>query len=238
MRKGKRGLGHVEVILSFVLFIVAVGFALYFFNPAGGDRLVESSLTYAFREISQNTSVGVETFSVVINNSEIPTSTNMIVLEFSGIEGKTRVETYDGDVLESLHEDEFIYVSSGDWNSIAFVFVMFGEEFEETDGLSGTHDANYYEVGSSNLKEVISEKRFLVLNQTYYKDYLTLKGEEQFNLPDMANFGFSLVFDENDFIIAEKEIPAGLEVFSETERVEVLRDNGNIIFADLIVKVW
>ena len=232
----KRGISHVEVILSFVLFIVAVGAALYFFNPGSGSRLIESSLTYAFREISQNTSTKIETFSVVLNNDEI--TGNVIAINFSGIEGKTRVETYDGTVLESNNDGKLVHVSAASFVNIDFIFVKFGEEFDESTISGGAYNESYYAIGSSNIKEVISEKKFLELNESYYEDYAGLKGERKFNLPPRINFGFSLIFAESDLIAAEKNIPAGLEVYSETQRVEVLRKDGGVNFADLTVKVW
>ncbi|MBU0760645.1 MAG: hypothetical protein KJ600_04640 [Nanoarchaeota archaeon] len=235
---GKKGVSHVEIILAFVIFIAAVGFALYFFNPGDSDRLVGTSLTYAFREIKQNASVGVETFSVVIDDVAVVTGgSDTIAMNFPGVEGKTRVETYDGEVLNSSHVADIVNVNTDNWNGIDFLFVKFGEEFVETAGLSGTENATYYEIGSSNLKEVISEKRILNLKDAYDADYYSLRGEDNFNLPDRVNFGFSLVFDDGS-IEAEREIPASLEVFSDTERVEVLRDGGEIVFADLMVKLW
>ena len=96
---------------------------------------------------------------------------------------------------------------------------------------------DYFELGTSEFREVISEKRIRELSEVYKTNYQTLK-EDDFNIPSRANFGFSLVFSENDFIKAERNIPQGLEVFAESRRVEVLREDGMIDFADLIVSVW
>src|SRR3989344_2949597 len=96
----KKGMSHVEIILSFVIFITAVGFALYFFNPGDSDRLVESSLTYAFTEISENTSLEIKIFTVLIKHDN-PINENSIAFNFSGIGEETRVETYEGVLLNS-----------------------------------------------------------------------------------------------------------------------------------------
>ena len=66
-------------------------------------------------------------------------------------------------------------------------------------------------------------------------DYFALK--EQFNLPGRVNFGFSFEFD-NKTISSEREIPSGLDVFSKVDRVEVLRENGEVEYADFTIKVW
>ena len=59
----KRGLTHIEVLLSFLIFMGFVVFALYFFSPFQTSRLVDSSLDYAFREIIKNTTIEIETYS-------------------------------------------------------------------------------------------------------------------------------------------------------------------------------
>ena len=65
----KRGIGHLEVILSFIIFIAAVGFALYFFSPTNGNRLGDSSLTYTLDEVEKNASSDILIYSVKVNNS-------------------------------------------------------------------------------------------------------------------------------------------------------------------------
>jgi len=235
----KRGISHIDVVLSFVIFIVAVGFALFFFNPGDNTRLIDTTLDYSFREISQNTSTEIETYSVILDNSlMIADSAGTIAINFSGTTGMTRVESYDGLVLESTNDGSFVYVNSpSGWANIDFIFVEFGDEFNES-SVFGPHDTNYYEIGSSNVRKVISESELLDLNSSYYNDYRGLKSQKNFNLPGRINFGFSLIFDDGSLIIAERVIPAGLEVFSRTERVEVLRVNGETQYADLMVKLW
>lgn len=234
----KRGISHVEIILSFVLFVVAVGFALYIFSPGGGSRIAESSLDYSFIEITRNTSTSVETFSVIINKSVI--TGNLIALNFSGVLGNVSVRTYNEEKLDSSRFGDLVIVEgpSSGWSNTDLIYVSFGQEFGD-DGLAQVEVNNsYYSIGSSISKKIVSEKNFLSLNSTYYSSYSSLKGRNQFNLPQRVDFGFSLVFEDNDSIVSEKKIPAGLESFSESRRVEVLRTNGEIVFADLNVKVW
>lgn len=229
----------MEVILSFVLFIVAVGFGLFFFNTGDSARLVDATLTYAFREIEQNTTVGLERFSVNVTAPLVLGS--VVAMNFSNIEGNVTVETYDGVILPSKRggtDSELVFVESSDWMTEDLLFVKFSEEFEEDIVSEVTHNASWYRIGSSEKRELISEKRFRGLNNTYYEDYRGLKSQANFNLPDRADFGFSLMFDNGDSITAENTIPDNFEVFSERKRVEVLREDGSSEFADLVVKVW
>jgi hypothetical protein len=238
----KRGIGHIEIILAFILFITAVGFGLYFFSTSNTSRIADTTLTYAFREIEKNTSTSVEVFLVSMNRSNIFGSPSEVAFNFSGVPGNTSVQRYNGRILNSSRGGiggELVYVSSSNWMGEDILYVMFGEEFKE-DGVptNSVHNSTYYRIGSSEIKNLLSEKRFRALNESYYLDYRGLKGQGNFNLPDRADFGFSLVFDDGYSIVAESNIPEGFEIFSETKRWEVLREDGSIMFANLIVRVW
>lgn len=249
----KRGISHVEMILSFIIFVAAVGFALYFFSPLNSTRLIESSLTYGFREISNNVSISIETFSVVIINEddvlEKPPHNNVIGIVINGTEKNenlnVRVENLSGNVLPSKigpgfsREKDTIYVGNiSGLGDNEFVFIKLSEDYEPHESPLGNPPIRpyLYEIASWDSDVVISEKRFLALQQSYLINYTGLKKE--FNLPNRVNFGFSLVFSGEDAIVAERTIPGGLEVFSEIKRVKVLREIGNIEFADLTFKVW
>ena len=65
----KRGLSHIEVILSFFIFVSFVLFAIYFFSPSKTSRIVDSSLSYTLDEVKKNISVELESFSVILNSS-------------------------------------------------------------------------------------------------------------------------------------------------------------------------
>lgn len=235
----KRGVSHIEVILAFVIFVAAVGFGLYFFNTGDSTRVVDATLTYALRELEQNTSTPIEVFLVNVSGSLI---TNPLAINFSGVGGNVSVETYDGRMLSSSRSGmggEIVYVSSPNWGRENIIYVLFGEEFQD-DGIAPSSQLNYsyYKIGSSETRELVSEKKFKKLGEAYRTDYKGLKNRDNFNLPERADFGFSLIFDDGNSIVFENKIPDNFEVFSETKRVEVLREDGSRIFANLIVKVW
>ena len=237
----KRGINHIEVILTFILFVSAIGFALWFFNPIGGSRFVDSSLDYGFREVLQNTTIKLESFSVKINNASIPPGESKVAvvvpLDISP-NMKTRVRTHDGAVFNSFRDgSNNVQIESNladGWQSVKLITVDFSDDFKDESFSDVSLDPSYYEFFSSESKEVISEKRFIELKKDYDYNYESLR--EDFNLN--VGFGFSLVF-ENGSIVAEKQIPSELEVFSDKKRVEVLRnETEELEFADLVVKVW
>ncbi|MFH1425727.1 MAG: hypothetical protein ABIG28_03325 [archaeon] len=247
----KRGISHVEMVLSFVIFAAAVGFALYFFNPLDSGRLVESSLIYGFREISENVTIDLETFSVIVENAKIEEDYNpninplppVLVIDFgadlSELGLKTRVKTGGGEDLDSLVSMSAARISLGNnWKEVNLINIWISEEFEDDSPNEGkAYREDYYEVASREIEEVISEARFLNLRDFYYSNYLKMK--KDFNIPNRVNIGFSLALSDGAFIVAEQEIPRGLNVFSETKRVKVLRaESKESEFGDLTISVW
>jgi len=223
------------MIVSFLLFIGFVSVALYFFSPTNTSRLVDSTLTYSFREIENNVSVGLNIYSVKINKDNIPSiAINIPDADIKDIKKNVRVESINGNVLPSKRIGDLVHVKlSGE----KFIYVKFSRDYtpysqEPSDGVNNID----YTIGTSSADIVVSEKRFLDLNKSYYSDYIKLKSGE-FNLPNRVDFGFSLNFN-NRKIEAKKDIPAGLDVFSDIRQVPVINSSGASELANIIVEVW
>ena len=224
--KKKRGMGHIEAILSIVLFVGFLAFALYFFNPLDTDRVVRSSLIYTLDEVSKNITVEVISYSIVLDDEV----SGDIAMEIDNPEGyNVRVEDKDGMELDSGYESGKVHVKAG---ANKFLTVMFSKDFGESAFNQGT-DEERFTISSSDKKEIWSYKRADGLKNAYVKDYFKVK--KDFNLPE--NFGFNIVYNE-DKIVAENEIPEGIQVYGDTEKNEFIDDTGKIIFAELNVKVW
>jgi hypothetical protein len=231
----KRGISHIEAILSFVVFIGFLIFAFFFFSPLTGENVLDSSLDYGFREIDDYTSIVLESYSVVIDNA---VNDNVIGIEIDTDvpNTKAKVEDSQANTLSHRLEGNIIYFNRPGNN---FAFILFSEDFQDGTLLdSGVQlSEEQHSISSSESKEILSENRLLGLNESYYTDYEGLK--KNFNLPNRIDFGFSVNFDNGEGNInAERTIPEGLEVLSSQDRIEIIRKNGDIVFADLIVKVW
>ena len=244
----KRGVSNIEMILSFLLFIGFVFVALFFFTPGGGDnRLVDSSLNYALNAISQNTSIDLLTFSIKLNNSAIQQGGNpgIIAIQFPPEvivipdNYNVDVENYSGTILQSMRssvDNSIVYVN---WSGNPFVIIKFSEDFTSGNNivLQPAPNSSYYSIASSSSREVVSEKRILALNQSYYGDYNNLKSE--LGLPNQINFGFYLRYDDGTSIIAQRNIPTGLNVFSTlTHRETTLQKTNTLTYGDLSVQIW
>ncbi len=258
-----RGISHIEVILSFLIFIGFVIFALYFFSPFENSRLVESSLSYALSEVIKNTSIEVDSYSIKLDKETRKNIGKIIEVEIKGVNDNknVRVESYIGEVVPSRREtgnkdivriklDDKLYGFNGD---DGFAIIKFSEDISaykspgELDGpiLIPEDGKRLYEAGASNKIELISEKRINDLKVIYEKsteDYRKIK--KKFNLPNGVNFGFSLIFDDGKKIETNEDIPNGIKVDANSKRMELLEKNSEenkndrIVLGDLTVKIW
>ena len=241
----ERGISHIEVMLSFLIFIGFVIFAFYFFSPTQTSRIVESATSYAFREIIESTSTEVESYYVKMDVSDRSGIRKIKVkdFDFNKIEN-VRIENRHGVIVRSGREGNshnIIFDSDAvhDGNPReGFAVFKINEDFYPGDLTSGGEPLKKkdYEIISSDKIEFVSEKRIRVLNASYYDDYEKLK--QQFNMPSSVNFEFSIVLDSGEEIEAKRERPKGVEVFSNVRRIEVLREDGSVMFADLILRIW
>jgi len=230
----KRGLGHVEFVVSFVLFVGFLVFAFYFFSPLEGNRIIDSTLFYTMDEIYSNSSVIIETLSVVISEE---VSESLIAIPVDNRQNMgVYIEDSKGNPLAGKFNPltEIVHIERGEER---FFIIKFSEVLGKgnlNDGILLTQEEFF--ISSSDSLEVVSEKRVEDIFERYEGDgYLELR--EAFNLPARANFGFRLVLSDNT-IEALNPVPEGLEVYSETRRVEVLRLNGASEFGDLEVRIW
>jgi len=249
----KRGLSHIEVVLAFIIFIVAISFALFLFSPTNSNRLVESSLTYSFIEILDKVTIDVETYTLIfedIPDKDLP-GNGIVKIKISGTEERENVQisNKDGAIISSkkLPNDKFINI---EYPGEGIYFIKYGEDYEEGDiPGGGLIDERFYTIASSYIEDIVSEEKFLGLVKAYNDNYLGLKGEDGFNLPNRVHFSFKLVFknpsDPNNPEVIEPNNPDAFfdentDVFIDTKRVEVLRNDllETIEFADLTVTIW
>jgi len=245
----KRGIGHLEVILSFIIFIGAVSFALYFFSPTHTTRMQDSSISYAIDSIERNISSEVVIYSVRVNNlgSRINGDKKFVAVNFSELSSNknVRVVNDSGAALPSRRDsvaNGIVYFNNSlsNWPASSLVRVFVNENYVPyapvPSIISPNVNTSFYDISSVIRKEVFLENAALNLNRSYWQNYTLLKG--LLNLPNREDFGFTIEFSNGDKIISKKEVPNGLDVFSDVKRIEILRNNGEIDSANLVVQIW
>ena len=229
----KRGLAHLEIVMAFVIFIGVIGFGFYFLGNSNKVNLVEKNLDYIEREIKNDLSTEASEQSLKI----ITRTGNSFAVELNRENGENfAIENSSGDVVNSKFQGGIFYFDalSGDIYKI-----IKSKEISERNDLSGSlpdHDENNYKLGPEIESELFSEKKALELNMSYYENYNGLL--ERYGVGNRANFGFQVVFADGLAVIAKKSVPENYEIFSRNERVEFLRRDGKLEFAEVIVLVW
>lgn len=239
----KRGIGHIEVILSFILFIGAVGFAIFYFVPQG-VRYGDISEDKIAESIIQNISADVISYSIYINATSIGGSKLEITLPDSSNMNFVVESVFDGP-LETIKTatGKFCIKKTPAWSSAHspnkdFLYVKFSEDFDASTSSgcsSPSSDPSYFNVASSDIEKIPSDKKILKLNESYHSDYQMVK--DYFGVKAVNDFGFTFIFSNQEIVDAQRDIPEGLEVYSSSQKIKVIRNN-EIEYGELTVRAW
>jgi hypothetical protein len=225
----KKGLGHVEVIASFVLFIAGVGFVLYYFMPLisyNSDNSV--NVMDGLIEMVQSK---ISVYSVIVNGG----NSNEVIAVRINETGNFSVFD-DSGIKESKRIGEIIYIE-GNWNDKKKISIVFSEDLPDSSSeiKSAKENSALYKIGAVQKMKVISERKIKEINTSYYENYSSIA--EKLELGKMNNF--NLIFDINGREInMQKEIPVGLEIGSAEKNVLVLMENGKIGYGKIEVQEW
>ena len=217
------------MILSFILFIGAVLFVLFFFRPSSSLDLVGSSSDFVFAQVEER----VET-DVVRYGLQIVAPTLLVGLRLDTVpEGAgSRAVTERGLTVESGISGSLVSAQNP---GVSFMTIEVSDAFPPGI-LSGVGDEAAVVISSSIAERVLSEKKLLLLNGTYHAGYETLKQDLQIS-PGL-NFRFLTIFAGGDRVEGERDVPVGVEVFVKEQRREVIRLDGRREFASLVVSIW
>lgn len=231
----KRGLSHIEFVVSFVIFIGFIVFAFVFFNPLSSQRTLKSTMDYAWLEVSQEGRERTETYSISIG-AIIPLNLKLAITGVP-LSYNASVENVDGIPLPTFRDSTgIVYFTRGSTNE-RFFRIRYGDSIINSGSAlpTATDLTGNYGISSSEIREFYFEKLFLELNQSYYSNYSGLK--QELNLPNRMEFGFIITLNDSE-IVALNNIPEGIEVLSKNDRIEIIRSNGRREYAEVRVLVW
>lgn len=231
----KKAASQIEFIFSFVLFLGFVGFALILFNPLKSPGVTQVLSDQTLDEIIKDSSTEVISYSVKINNSARQT----IDLTIVGVNDSYNVVAQDinGFSLNATRNENRVYLDRQGKN---FSIIRYSSDFSSFSGVPSTGgDVGNYEIASSISEHFVSEKEIINLKTKYGQggnSYNEIR--DSLNLPSNKDFAFAVIFSNTDNITAEMKIPGSVEVFASEQDIGVLRTNGLIKYAKLIVKTW
>ncbi|MEK6810964.1 MAG: hypothetical protein AABX96_00485 [Nanoarchaeota archaeon] len=230
----RRGLSHIEFVISFVIFVVFIAFAFMFFSPLQSNRTLKSTLDYAWLEVDDATKNKLETYSVFITSGASGGDEVAVIIDVPN-DYNASVEDIEGKLIDSYKSPNgAVHFSNPDEN---FVRIKYSPVFPNGAPINGTLlGADDYSISSSEVEELHFERLFDNLNKSYFSNYTALK--KKFNLPNRMNFGFVAKFNETYEITALRNIPEESEVLSKNERFQAVSKSGIKKYVDVRVLVW
>ena len=237
----KIGVGHIEVILAFVLFISSVVFMFYIFHPTQNRTFNENSVVYLFDKIEQNISTDLLWYGVRTN---ITGDRIAINLNLSLDELNLSVQDAEGNMFKNKIKGTGlgggVVCISNDSGSIPYFVYIYASpdivDVQNTGNCPVSTDETNYSLGAASKRKIISENKIIKLNNTYYNQYSTLK--KQFVLRDGEDFEFEIVLSNSRRISGNMNVPKDIEINSLNKRMEIIMTNGTIQFADITIKTW
>jgi len=195
--KNKKSQSHLEMILSFVIFVGFVLFLLIYLNPIGRqEALVSLSLIDRVQtSIFENLSINYSYISLVLNQSVLLPANKIndcfelknLPLDLSGALVLNSTEDAVPSVL-SLDKKDLAIVYSG---SERFYTAYFSPSFNSlpfSKGVCDSVDEDKYSLGTLGKDNVILANRINELNRSYFNDYKSLRED----LHISADFDFAV----------------------------------------------
>ena len=230
--KKKRGMSHIEMILSFIIF---VGFLIFLFSIFVFLNVPHSniiSLDAVERAIKDNISVKMDFVTIKINE----TKDGCFWFEYN-LTGNVSVKNESYSVVKGKRElwgnkEGVVINGSGE-----FFYIYSSENFEE-DVFDSSNckklNKKDYSIGLFRSYKVVSFEKLERLKENYENDYEGLKE----NLGLKSDFVFSLNdFSGQTILEVEKNIPKK-EVLSRDVPVQLAYSNGTLSYAILNIRVW
>lgn len=244
-RRARQGIGHVEVILAFLLFIAAVLFIFSFVEFRGGSsEKHDATLSYLTNYLATNLSVPVESYSVIISDANAPLALAIALPEDIRSEQHIRVENEKGEkkaarkhptdakqiiVQRATVEERFLRIV------ISEAIALPEDSSLSVPPLWDSTKPLPYQIASHTSNRMLAESKLQAFAERYSGEYDVLRQELGLQ---QTHFGLRVGPLGRDFINAQNSIPARADVRAQNLRQSVLRTDGARAFADVVVKVW
>jgi hypothetical protein len=245
MRKQKKGSSHVEIILSFVLFISFIIFMLIVFKPLDMFSKSATDIEEVESKILQNISTVLSVlFPIRIHASvysgissepcfyiDNPLSTSLTVPLI--MKNKT-----GGIINASRQGDQIYFENSGDFYNLFYSSELKERELSDTNPcttkIEYELDNEEYTIGLIRSYNVISYSKLVDFKTRYNNNYNQLK--QQFGFED--DFIISIVNSPEIVFELAKPKPLGIETLARDVSIFILKDNTDLNPDIMNIQVW
>jgi hypothetical protein len=211
----KRGSSHLEIIISFVLFVGFSVFLMTYLQPTQQTSLQDSILfglkNKFFDGITTNVSIAF--VKKGDNSTQWPTCSILPVCKPKEVAGSYWV----GELITGT----------------CFYRVYVSNEFSLSGGTDSCFTSNYT-IGFVEVQIVSSNRSLYAVNQKYFSNYDGLK--QDLGVP--VSVDFSIETRGLETYSMTKQIPDDADVVAGLYRQPVLYANGTIVNQDFTIKIW
>jgi len=234
---GKKAQGHIEMVISFVMFALFVFFLLVYLNPIKNQNISDVLIDAVERSIEGNASIQLIEMPLDLKGSADlcfslpnPFNTtnpkNIIVRDSNGTVMKFALE---GENMNIEKKKKFYYLYYG---NTAFNTLPLGL-------ISCTVlNSSDYIFGASRIYNLYYMPRMEGIKDAYTSDYNKLR--EDFNFPGGYDFAVNVTDSatmQTVLTMAVKK-PEKVEVLAREVPIELLYDDGRLIKAVINIQVW
>lgn len=238
LMKNKKGAGHVEVVVSFVIFISLVSFLLIAFKPLKiFSRVSNANMDITEEVILKKISSELSVLSIGLD-SAIEAGECFYIKDTSNLtQERVVIKDENRYRIEARKENSKVYFKSSGKN---FYKIYSSEEFSENSfDISGCVilTEEDYVLGVPRSYGVVLDSKLKELNESYYADYSAFK--EEIGLKNDFNLIVRNISGSNE-IIFKSEIykPSGVEIVARDVPIEVLDSGGELKPYILNIQVW
>ncbi len=235
----KKGLGHVEMILSFVIFITALLFLISIFNPfETRDDIQEDYLDRLEKEFSRKMSGEVSFRALFLDEEE-----ECFRIQGYGDGGGENIiiKNEDMELVEGKIQGQHLVVGA---NESDFFYIFSSNLFEENDEINcqtppqpNDLDSDKYNMGMWRKYTVYENESLYDLKEEYYDDYEDLKSE--LRIPRDREFSFLLRnIEDGKVIIEANKWGAQREVYTKNKNIRIIYKDGEIEYKELGLTVF
>lgn len=229
--KSKKAISHVEVILSFIIFVGFLIFLIAIFNPFKAKDNNNVYLGILERSISDATEIKVDYTAINLNNAS--GSCFFFEHEFKNVSAKNQ----QNEIIPALSANNKIYINSAG----KFFSIYSSSEFEEEDfNTAGCYEVEEtdYSLGLYRSYYFVSSKSLNMLKTRYEsQDYEQLK--KDLGLSKSEDFSFSVKDTSGQYILnAVKSTASNAKVSAKEIPIQIIYSNGEIKLATLVIKIW
>ncbi len=259
MINSKKAAGHVEVILSFVIFLGFLIFLFFIFNPfklISNTSLVDS----VFLKMQEKLSTKVSSISINVNGNlidgwdtrtcfrfkfdEIVKDMSCPLNSASKYESKNFiVKDKDSNIVKSQIDQSGQHIDIEKTSSLEkeFYTIYCSSEINNQNNVGGCNNPNIpnegqFVLGIISEKSIFSYPKLLKLKSDYETNYGAIKNDF---ISEGDDFGFILWdLDNNIELLKAGKSPERVKVDARTIPIDISDESGNIIKRTLTITTW